>query len=285
MSVAALFATVAIFSCSLLTDDKPEGATGRLVIHITDAPFPADLVEHVFVTVDSLSMRIEGGKCKEANPGENGYPCESGFLLVLEEPVTIDLLLLRNGLTELLVDAEIPVGRYDMIRLYTKDAVIVVEPGVEYDLTLKGPHSEVKIRFKDPVEITENGLTEILVDFDLSKSFVVQGNPKSKAGIKGFIFKPVIRAVDLNKSGSISGKVTGDNNQPLENAGVTLYSGSESIATAVTGKQGEFTISGISPGTYKLVVEFDGYKPEEVQVTIAAKKKENLKSNIRLTKL
>lgn len=283
LAIAALIASLGIHSCSLLTDEVSQSSTGRIVVHVTDAPFPANLVEHVFVTVDSVSLRHEDGKCKDGEGEE--YSCDSGFILVLEDPVTIDLLLLRNGLTELLVDAEIPVGKYDMIRLHTKDARIVVEPGVEYDLKLNGSHSEVKIKFKDPIEITEDGLAEILVDFDLSKSFVVQGNPKSKAGIRGFIFKPVIRAVDINKSGSISGKVTGENNQPLENAGITLYAGTESVATAVTGSQGEFTLAGISPGNYKLVIEADGYKPEEIQVTVAAKKKENLKNNIRLTKL
>jgi hypothetical protein len=285
ITLAAILFSLTFVSCELLKSDEPVSeAKGRIAIMITDAPFPADLVEHVYVTVKSVSLRNEEGKCGESGEEESEYPCESGYLLLLDEPVVVDLLVLRNGLTDLLVDASIPVGKYDMISLQVEDARIVIEPGVEYDLkVLGGSASGIKLKFKDPVEVTEDGLTEILVDFDLSKSFTVQGNPKNKAGIKGFIFKPAIRVVDLSKSGSISGKVTGDNNTPLVNAGITLYSGNDPIATAVTGEEGEYVLPGIHPGTYKLEAEAEGYKTAESTVTVTGKKQNTVK-NIRLSR-
>jgi hypothetical protein len=279
----AVIAPLTFMSCNILRqDDAPESGKGRVKIHITDAPFPADLVEHVFVTIDRVGLRNSKGTCVDTEDPE--FECAEGFLLMLDEPVTVDLMLLRNGLTDLLVDESIPVGKYDMLRLYVTDARIVVEEGHEYALKVPGgSESGLKVFLSSPVVISEEGIAEILVDFDLSRSFVALGNPKNKHGISGFIFKPVIRAVDLNKSGTIKGKVTAMDNAPLVNAGVALYAGEELVATAVTGEDGEYEIPGVPQGTYRLVVEMAGYVTGEVSGIKVEKKKTVLKT-IRLNR-
>lgn len=281
--LVAVIAPLTFLSCSILQqDDAPGNGRGQVKIHITDAPFPADLVEHVLVTIDRVGLRNSKGECSDIEDQE--FECAEGFLLMLDEPVTIDLMLLRNGLTDLLVDATIPVGKYDMLRLYVKDAKIVVGEGHEYTLKVPGgAESGLKVFLSSPVVVTEEGLAEILVDFDLSRSFIAIGNTKNKHGIKGFIFKPVIRAVDLNKSGTVKGKVTAEDNTPLVNAGITIYTGEEAVATAVTGEDGEFEIPGVPQGTYRLVAEMDGYLTGEV-TGIKVEKKKTVVKTIRLKK-
>ncbi len=43
------------------------------------------------------------------------------------------------------------------------------------------------------------------LDFDLEKSFVVQGNPNTAAGIKGFHFKPVVKPLGYSEADSTNG--------------------------------------------------------------------------------
>lgn len=65
--------------------------------------------------------------------------------------------------------------------------------------------------FIDPSIDVVGGLTaELLLDFDVSQSFVIQGNPAFPADIKGFIFKPTIKAANLSISGRLAGTITDD---------------------------------------------------------------------------
>jgi len=267
-------------SCSLLEKETPSKGRGKIAIHITDAPFPANLVEKVLVTIDSVGLRYEGGECKTpegADPAE--FDCNEGFLILLKEPVVMDLMQLRNGLTKLLVDAEIPVGRYDMVRIFVKEATIIVDPGKSYNLKVPGGSTGgLKIFLNNPVAVTEEGLAEVLLDFDLSRSFVALGNPKSKNGIHGFIFKPVIRAVNVNLTGSIKGKVVDTSNKAIENALVSLYKGDEEVTTSLTEDDGGFKIIGIPAGTYRMTVYKEGFKTAELTGIVVSKKQELVKT-------
>ena len=59
-----------------------------------------------------------------------------------------------------------------------------------------------------------------LLDFDINKSFKVQGNPGTPASIKGFNCTPVIRASNRSEAGRISGYVRHASGTPVENATV-----------------------------------------------------------------
>jgi hypothetical protein len=280
IAMLAIVVPVLFYSCSLLEDETPSKGTGKIAIHITDAPFPADLVEQVLVTVDSIGLRYEGGECKTPEGADAAeFECEEGFLILLNEPVEIDLLQLRNGLTELLVDAEIPVGKYDMVKIFVKEATIIVEPGTSFALKIPGGSTGgLKIFLNEPVTVTEEGLAEVLLDFDLSRSFVALGNPKNKKGIHGFIFKPVIRAVDVNVSGSIKGKVVDASNKAIDNALVTLYKGEEEVTTSLTEEDGVFKIIGVPAGTYRMTVAKEGFVTAELTGIVVNKKKEVVKT-------
>jgi hypothetical protein len=276
-----IISPILFYSCSLLQDETPVTGKGKVTVHITDAPFPANLVEHAFVTIERMQLRLKDGNCKTTE-GEEIPDCDEGFLILLDEPVKIDLMQLRNGLSQVLADVEVPVGVYDMIRLFVVDAEIVLDSETSFPLKVPGGSTGgLKVFLSNNIVVTEDGLAEVLIDFDLSRSFIAQGNPKTKKGIHGFIFKPVIRAVDNTKSGRIKGKVIDSANIPLENVLVTLYQANEVITTALTDVEGEFKIIGVPSGTYSLTVEKEGFLSAEVKNIVVTKKQEVVK-NIKL---
>ena len=134
-------AAMVLNSCNDLKDDNGN-ATGNVTFKITDAPFPADFVEAALITVDRLELRKAGGDCpgvpqteqSENDEDENSHSygnmefnCDSGFVSIPLESTELNLLELRNGITEVLANAELPVGEYDMIRLHIVDAEIVLD--------------------------------------------------------------------------------------------------------------------------------------------------------------
>lgn len=267
-------APLLMISCNQQDDNAIDLGKGRVAIHITDAPFPASLVEHAFVTIDRIGLRYKDGECK-AYKGEDKeeFECMDGFLVLMETPVTIDLMELRNGLTDLLFDSEIPVGTYDMVRLYVEDAEIVISESISFKLKVPGGSTGgLKVFLNEPVVVTPEGISEILLDFDLSRSFVAQGNTNSKKGIKGFIFKPVVRAADYRTSGVVTGKVTDMEGAPIEEVLVSLLNGEEVVTTALTNEAGVFKIVGIPNGTYTLLIEKEGYKAVEITNVMVTKK-------------
>lgn len=217
--------------------------SGDLIIRLTDAPFPTDLVAEANVTVNKIDIR----KTNE----DDGYP----FITISEEEQTFNLLELTNGVTAILADTAIDSGSYNLIRLYVSDANVMLSDSTIYDLKVPGgAQTGIKVNINPAVTIGDESTPEVLLDFDVSRSFVVKGNPNTPAGIKGFNFKPVIKATTLSTSGTLEGKVTDNNDEAISGAQVALYAADTVYTTSFTGDNGGYAILGIDPGTYK--VEF-----------------------------
>ena len=88
-----------------------------------------------------------------------------------------------------------------------------------------------------------------MLDFDVSRSFVVQGNPSTPAGIKGFIFKPVIRAVNASATGSVKGRILDRESNALEQASVWIDADTITYS-AFTGSDGFYMLSNMPEGFY-----------------------------------
>lgn len=171
-----------------------------------------------------------------------------------------------------MVNLDVEVGEYYNVRLYVVDAYVVLNDGQLFDLTIpSGSQSGIKI-FIDPSIVVESGLnTELLLDFDVAKSFVVQGNPNSPSGIRGFIFKPVLRAVNASVTGSIQGSVADTSGTLLADVQVSAIQDSV-IANAFSGDTGGYAFIGLPQGTYSLqavAAGFDTLRVSDVQVASA----------------
>ena len=248
---------LAITGCQKTDKD----GTGRLLVHITDAPFPINLIEKATVTITKVEVR---------NDAESE---EHPFLTIFEGSKEFNLLELRNGVMEELVDVEIPAGSYNLIRIYVEDAGIVVMDHESYSVKVpSGSQTGIKMFIKPSLQV-QGGLTsEVILDFNLEKSFVLKGNMDSPAGIKGFNFKPVIRAVNKTITGTIQGVVSDSDMNPLP--GVTVSIMLDELVTTPTEEDGSYALPGIPSGIYSITAEDENYTTltiDEVEVVAGNK--------------
>ena len=69
-------------------------------------------IESATVTITKVEIKKVGDGVSDGNP----------FVVLSDDTVTVDLIDLRNGVTETLLDLDIPEGEYDLIRLYVEEA-------------------------------------------------------------------------------------------------------------------------------------------------------------------
>lgn len=253
-------------SDSTTTPGDDRSSTGTLTVSITDAPFPIELITEANVTIDKIELR---------QLQEDGTDEGTPFTVVSEDVQTINLLDLRNGVTSTLADIEIQSGSYDLVRLYVADASISVADTAAGDTTThdvkvpSGAQTGIKI-FVDPAIEVAGGLSaELLLDFNLSASFIVKGDPNTPAGINGFNFKPVIRAVNQSNAGRMEGFVTAEGNSAIANAEVRAMQDS-TIATTFSDSTGFYSLIGLDEGAYNLqasTADFDTTTVENIDVT------------------
>ncbi len=265
---AAVVAVGAVFmGCESLWDGSEDKDTGTLTVLLTDAPFPADLVAEANVTIDSLSIREKGGG--------DGDP----FLTLSTDQRTFNLLDLRNEATEALAELDIPIGTYNLLRLYISDADVVLNSGETFPLDVpSGDESGLKLFIRPDLLVGTDDRVEILLDIDVSKSFVVQGQPEN---ITGFTFKPVVRVVNNTAAGSVKGQVTDANGDKVIGAQVSALLDTV-ITHTFTESTGAYALIGLLEDTYTLSATAAGYDTVSVSgIEITAGKQIN--QNFQLT--
>ncbi len=238
--------------CQKTDDGNINDQKGTLVIKLTDAPFPVDMV-------DSANVRIVKVEIREAcDCDEDGYP----FFTLFEEsdPEVFNLLDLRDGITADLVEMQIEPGSYDLIRIYVDEVGLKVKDGESYSLKVpSGAQTGIKV-FMEPALQVVGGLTsEIVLDFDLDRSFVLKGNMNTPAGIKGFNFKPVIKAINNTTHGTVAGHVI--------NSDTAIYEAAVWIEedTVYTDEEGYYSISGLPAGPYDISATYEGFDTVKVE--------------------
>lgn len=234
-------------ACTSTTNTSDD--TGSLTVAMTDAPFPIDLVAEANVTINKIEIRRDSTQDENENP----------FTVLSEETQSYNLLELQNGVKASLVDLEVETGSYDLIRLYVSEASVVLKDGATHDLFVpSGEQTGIKIFIDPSITVESNVSTELLLDFDVAKSFVVKGNMNSPAGIKGFNFKPTLRAVNASTSGRLEGAATDTSSAALANVQVSAIQDS-TIGNAFTDSTGSYAIIGLKEGLYDLQATKAGY--------------------------
>lgn len=263
---------LSFMGCQEVSNDQ----TGRIIVKITDAPFPIDFIKDASVTITKVEMRLEEmsgeneeEEVEEGEEGEEGDGKESPYITLFEGLETFNLLELRNGVMATFLDLEIPVGNYNLIRIYVENATIAVKGYDTYSVKVpSGSQTGVKVFMKPSLKVAGGLTAEVVLDFNLEKSFVLKGNMNTPAGIKGFNFKPVIRAVNNTIAGMVEGEVNDTDGAPIEGVLVTIGEG-EAPPIATTDENGYYAIPAILPGIYPMSAALEGYNPvsvEEVEV-------------------
>ena len=240
--------------------------SGTLMIQLTDTPFPFDLVDSASVTIDSLSAHVAAEDS-----------ALSGHYVLSREQETFNLLDLQNGVTATLASADLPVGHVNQLRLFVSSARIVLADARFFDLVIpSGEESGLKINPDPQIEIVGSLTTEVILDFDVSRSFLPIPSGPGLSQVKGFHFRPTLRAVNSSQVGSLSGIAISDMGTPadstddtgLEGVTITAYLEGEQVTSTSTDASGEYRVMGLPAGSYQLESSMVGFEPEIRQATV-----------------
>ncbi|CAM3336346.1 DUF4382 domain-containing protein [Aequorivita lipolytica] len=222
--IALLF--IGFVSCSSNDDSNKNDGKAKLSLRLTDAPGDYDAV---FIDVEEVVIKYNGGQ-DDVTLGIN-----AGIY---------DLLELTAGVNVLLFNDEIPAGSISQIRLVLGDENTIVVDGQQLPLaTPSAQQSGLKIQVNETLE--PGILYEFMLDFDVDKSIVAQGNG-------GYSLKPVIRATTVAESGAISGTIV----PPGIITMITADNGTTQVSTYAN-PLGVFLLSGVPDGTYTITVQAD----------------------------
>ena len=259
MLIAFTTMLFAVTSCEeeQTTGMLPEAGEGTLNVQLTDAPISLDLIEEANVTI----TKIEIIKDVERQLSDTS----NFFITLYASTETYDLLELRNGVTETLVNMDVPTGEYDLIRMYVDSAGLTLTNGDSYDVKVpSGQQTGIKIFIEPSIQVEDGITSNLLLDFDLSKSFILKGNMNTPAGVKGFNFKPVIRAVNQTTAGQISGMVTDTSEASIAEAAVWIKQDTV-VTTTYSDSTGGYAILGVEEGSYDLFAAKEGYDTTMVE--------------------
>lgn len=236
--------------------ENSNNGMGKVNVQLTDAPFPFGEVK----SVDVYVVRIDG-KTTEASDVEAADAGDSdGWVTLVSPNASINLLSLQKGNTANLGTATLPVGVYESFRLVIdpSQSSITLNDGSQPEIKWPSAgQSGIKIYLDEPFEVVD-GTTNLLIDFDVGRSFVMRGNSISQNGL---LFKPVIQAVTPHVAGMITGSVRADSATGVGLDGATvevLTQGttltdtdpSKVVRSGVTDASGNYTIAFIPAGTY-----------------------------------
>lgn len=221
-----------LVSCS---NDNDSNQTYTYKVRMTDAPAPYDAV---LIDIQGVEVKTSDG---------------STFTLNTEAQI-YDLLELSNGFSVEIASDEITEANVSQVRLILGTDNSVVIDGQTYPLsTPSAQQSGLKLNVNQT--LSANIENTLLIDFDAHQSIVVEGNGS-------YSLKPVLRVVDVQINGSVSGSIS------LVGipATVTAVSSSGVEYTTIVNDQGEFTLSGLNSGTYTLIVTPDApYSPLTIE--------------------
>lgn len=264
MTTGKKFLAVMIVLCLILingcNDEANDMSKGTLIISLTDAPFNYELLKEANVTINKIELREKGQE-------------ESSFIVLSEDEKNINLLDLQNGITEELVNLEVPAGDYDLLRLYITKSSVVLKEGTEFDLKVPSSmQSGLKVFVKPDLSVAGGLTTELLLDFNVGRSFVPKGNIELQS-FNGFNFKPVIRAVNKSITGRIEGIVTDSNSVEIPETMVWVEKDTV-VSSTLSDEDGFYALVGLPSGQYQLYGTKSGYDTlvvEEINVDVANK--------------
>jgi hypothetical protein len=248
------------------------GGTGTVLLGLSDATING--VQAVYVTIEEVSVHQEGG---------------GGWEIIAEPNQTYNLLDFVNGVREELGLAELQTGHYTQLRMkvgkepdegtnilggsHPYGNYVIDNSNVCQELKIPSGY-QTGVKVVSGFDIYADQTTELILDFDASRSIVEAGSSKN------LLLKPTIKVLEPENCPIISGTVT-EENSGLELEGVLVSVQSydplssdlkdEVVveASTTTDENGSYMIF-VGPGaegtSYNIVAYKDGYFPKCVAV-------------------
>jgi hypothetical protein len=194
------------------------GGVGAMSVAVTDAP--VDGVSEVWVEFYAITLKPANGdeECVPESEPPEIQPVETDELdtecteeqggqltYTFDAPRTINLKALTDGRIELLLDEDVPAGRYNWMKLHVNaefdgvyDSYVVEEGGGM--LELRVPPDRLKLG--NHFTVTAGGDSGFVIDWNLRMGLT---NPVGQPGYK---LQPSLRITDMNEYGTIEGMVS-----------------------------------------------------------------------------
>jgi len=246
---------------------------GSIVFELTDAPIDPALLASAVIEVDAIRVhrQVDG---------------DAGFETVFDarDPLVVDLLTLRNGITQPIQAGFLEPGSYRHARVLVSDAALTLRSGKEFSTragTIQLTNQDAsgfRILFDPPVEVRPGVQTRILLDFQVLKTFSpIPGNDLENA--RTFHMHPIVRFAVLQETGELRGVVTttDDLGAVLPAAGAAVYvldpaetDLERALATSLADDAGMAAILGLPAGTFDVVATHGEKQGRQNGLVIAA---------------
>ncbi len=243
---------------------------GQLNIQLTDAPFPHHLVSEVNMTIFKVDARYK----EDSGKGEQMMAKDQvdNFVILMTEEIPINLLEFTNGITKPLVNTEVMAGYYDMIRVYVAGVKVVLTDGTVFNLEVpNGIHTGINVAVTPGLRIKDGLTADLLLDFDLKRSFVPKNNSRNLDSITGFNFNPEIKASNRTTSGTLMGVITENRNGVqvgVREAKISVYAADTIHASTSSDVGGSYMMMGLEASNYTLKIEKEGFRTPSTQEVI-----------------
>jgi len=194
IALLLVFAAVFFIGC-VLEEAGPKNA-GMVYFSITDKKLDIANVTSVEVTISEIQVHMTATETQtneseiqineteangtETNNNETETNEEAGWITVLNESKTYDLLALTN-LEKLLTSADMEAGSYNIIRLRISNVSVVLN-GQAQEAKLPSSKIDIKVHFT----VTANSTSLVSLDFNLNDSLHITGDGR-------IIMAPVIK--------------------------------------------------------------------------------------------
>lgn len=234
----AAIVSFSFISCSEDDSESSQEGSANLTVRMTDAPGDYDAV---YIDVQDVRVKMETEAEFEGEVDSEGWVSLDNV-----ETGVYDLLTLTGGVTQLLVDADVPAGYVSEIRLVLGTENSVTVDGEKKPLnTPSAQQSGLKLKVNQDLEAGEN--YAYLLDFDVDESIVATGNG-------GYNLKPVIRINAEANAGVVTGTVIDPVDLEMDIQHSVSLNGEGLTITAYTDTEGNFSLHGVPAGTYDLLV-------------------------------
>lgn len=218
-------------ACQRSGNETTTGAM-KVTVYLTDDQ--SLVFDKVFIDLRKLEIKIE----------DDGVDSLGGWFTLDIRPGVYDILKFRNGLDTLFATGTIPLNRkLQKLRLTLGPNNSVQKDNKTFPLLLHNNKAEVIAKLDDSnVEFLQPNQLRFWLDFDAGRSI------RERNG--SYELDSQIRIFSKKSGGSIEGKVL-----PAEARAVVLAINGTDTASARPEDSGEFRFTGLTAGTYKILVD------------------------------